>query len=250
MALHLSETKGFPLLEVEAWQRSLRHGFLGSSFDFRSSALEGASQRFCRSFGAEKLYLLKQVHSNNWLTVAGRQDLESAVSAGERAALLGEADAVIIPASARASLQGAAFAVRTGDCLPVLVKNGDCLALIHAGWRGLASGVLEAVLTALGKLSGSLAFELAIGPAAGESRYEVGPEVIEALGPEAVYHPSRATNKFLLSLQETARRKVGRVEGGRVRLWISEICTISDAQYHSYRRDGEKCGSNLAFFLL
>lgn len=72
---------------------------------------------------------------------------------------------------------GTGVMVLTADCLPVALAGGDGVAMIHAGWRGLAAGILEAGVAALG---GDVA--AAIGPGAGGCCYEVGPEVHAAFG--------------------------------------------------------------------
>lgn len=87
----------------------------------------------------------------------------------------GEADAAITRRAGRVC------AVLTADCLPVLLAcaSGDAVAAVHAGWRGLAGGVIEATVRALGSAPASILAWL--GPAIGPEHFEVGPEVHEAL---------------------------------------------------------------------
>ncbi len=71
--------------------------------------------------------------------------------------------------------------VLAADCLPVAIAGEGAVAMIHAGWRGLAAGVIESGVRAVGELDGE-ALVAVMGPCAGPCCYEVGPEVHEALG--------------------------------------------------------------------
>lgn len=136
---------------------------------------------------------------------------------------------------------GQVCAVLTADCLPVLLcdRGGSVCAAVHAGWRGLHRGVIEAALARLGRPSASVLAWL--GPAIGPSRFEVGPEVRAAfLAQDAgVAHAFRpgAGDRWLADLYALARRRlagagVKQVSGGG-------LCTASDAaRFYSYRRDG------------
>lgn len=142
------------------------------------------------------------------------------------------------------TLRGAVCAVLTADCLPVLFADfsGTRVAAAHAGWRGLAGGVLEQAVAALGVPPGDILAWL--GPAIGPSAFEVGEEVRAAF---ARHHAGalahfRANTRgrwqadlFGLARQRLALAGVSRVYGG-------EHCTASDPQrFFSYRRDGQ-CG--------
>jgi polyphenol oxidase len=133
-------------------------------------------------------------------------------------------------------------AVMTADCLPVLLcsRSGDRVAAAHAGWRGLAGGVLESTVSSLG-LPGSelLAW---LGPAIGPDVFEVGDEVRIAFtardaAAEQAFRPSHRAGHwladiFLLARQNLARQGVTAVYGGG-------LCTVSDdKRFFSYRRDG------------
>src|SRR5690606_21784416 len=88
---------------------------------------------------------------------------------------------------------GTVLAILTADCLPVAFcsTGGDVVAAAHAGWRGLAAGVLEATVEAMGVAPGSVLAWL--GPAAGPDAYEVGKEVHDAF----VGHDARAAAAFV-----------------------------------------------------
>ena len=145
-----------------------------------------------------------------------------------------EADAAVT------ATPGVVLAVLTADCLPVVLCAGDGseVGAAHAGWRGLAAGVLEATVAAMRAPPARLLAWL--GPAAGPQAYEVGAEVREAFvardaGADAAFAATRPGH-WRVDLYALARRRlqdagVGRVFGGG-------LCTISDtARFFSHRRD-------------
>ncbi|HSY08273.1 MAG TPA: peptidoglycan editing factor PgeF [Steroidobacteraceae bacterium] len=147
---------------------------------------------------------------------------------------------------------GRVCAVQVADCLPVLLaaRRGTVVAAAHCGWRGLAGGVLEATVRALGEPAAELCAWL--GPAIGPAAFEVGEEVRTAF----VLHEARAAEAFAvnargrwqcdlfaLARQRLAALGVGSVSGGGV-------CTASDPQrFFSYRRAG-RCGRMAALVWL
>ena len=143
-------------------------------------------------------------------------------------------------------------AVRTADCLPVLfcARDGSEVAAAHAGWRGLAAGVLENTVKALETRPDRL---LAwIGPSISQPSFEVGDDVRDAFvsrDPDASSaFSANARGRWQADLVGLARQRLARagvedVYGGR---W----CTYRDAErFHSYRRD-PACGRLVSFILL
>lgn len=134
---------------------------------------------------------------------------------------------------------GIACAILTADCLPALFchRSGDRVAAAHAGWRGLAGGVLEATLDALAVPADEVLVWL--GPAIGPAAFEVGPEVREAFvrshaQADSAFHPSANQGRYMADIYQLARirlaaRGVTAVYGGG---W----CTFSDPRFFSYRR--------------
>lgn len=134
---------------------------------------------------------------------------------------------------------GEACAVLTADCLPVLFCNraGTRVAAAHAGWRGLAGGVLETTLDALAVPAEELLVWL--GPAIGPAAFEVGPEVREAFVAQHVdaaeaFTPSRNAGRFMADLYQLARIRLAAV--GVDAVYGGGLCTFSDARFYSYRR--------------
>jgi hypothetical protein len=134
-------------------------------------------------------------------------------------------------------------AVLTADCLPVLLADvrGRAVGIAHAGWRGLAAGVLEATIAALGDLGVPPGDVVAwLGPAIGPDRFEVGADVHDRFcaddpAAEATFVPQRPGkwhgDLFALARARLARVGVSQVTGGG-------HCTHSDAaRFFSYRRE-------------
>jgi hypothetical protein len=153
-------------------------------------------------------------------------------------------DAGSPPAPARADAAVArsrhvVCAVLTADCVPVLLagRDGDAVAIAHAGWRGLAAGVIEAAVARMGVAAASVIAWL--GPAIGPRAYEVGPEVRAAFvrgdaAAAAAFAPRRddrfLADLFLLARQRLAAAGVAAVYGGG-------HCTYTEAErFYSYRR--------------
>ena len=145
-----------------------------------------------------------------------------------------EADAVFT------ATPGRVCSVRIADCLPVLLcdRDASAVAAAHAGWRGLAAGVLEATVAALPAAPGRLMAWL--GPAIGGDAYEVGDEVRAALSagpvPAGAFRPSPA-GRWLADLAALARARLR--EAGVQAVHGGGPCTLRDAgRFFSYRRDG------------
>lgn len=134
--------------------------------------------------------------------------------------------------------------VLTADCLPVLFCNdiGTVVAAAHAGWRGLADGVLEHTIAAMKLPPGRLLAWL--GPAIGPAAFEVGPEVrARFMGghPEAGQaFQGGARDRYLADLYLLARQRLE--AAGVPHVFGGEFCTYSEPDlFFSYRRDGT-CG--------
>jgi YfiH family protein len=151
------------------------------------------------------------------------------------------------PADAAVTRQpGRVCAILTADCLPVLFAShaGDRVGAAHAGWRGLAAGVIEATVNALGGPPGELLAWL--GPAIGTRHFEVGAEVREEFlrcagagdtaAVDAAFIPN-ARGRYTADLYALARGRLRRL--GVERIYGGGECTYTDdARYYSYRRDG------------
>jgi YfiH family protein len=127
--------------------------------------------------------------------------------------------------------------VLTADCLPVALGTTGAVAMIHAGWRGLAAGVLEEGVRALEELGSGDEIVAIIGPGAGPCCYEVGPEVHAAFG-GAHRIESPPTRRIDLKAIARERLLLAGVEDVR----DIAACTICDERYFSHRREGARAG--------
>ena len=180
------------------------------------------------------LALPRQVH--------GARVVDAEACAGQRAA---EADAVV------AATPGCGVGVVTADCVPVLAgaAGGAAVAAIHAGWRGLAAGVVEAGIAALHRAAPGQPLVVAIGPHIGACCYEVDAPVLDALRARhaAALEPALAVTrpghwKLDLGALVVAALEVAGVEPAAIGT-LERACTACDpVRFHSYRRDGARSG--------
>jgi len=145
-----------------------------------------------------------------------------------------EADASV------ARLPNTVCAVLIADCIPVLLtdRSGSVVAVAHAGWRGLAAGVLQNTVARMAVDPGTLLAYL--GPGIGPRAFEVGADVRNAFiardsGAAAAFEP-HAPGKWLADLFSLARRQLASI--GIARIDGGEACTYSNPErFFSYRRD-------------
>jgi YfiH family protein len=132
-------------------------------------------------------------------------------------------------------------AIMTADCMPVFLcdREGQQVAVLHAGWRGLAAGIVEICIARMyAKPEDVLVWA---GPSIGPNNFEIGVEVRRDLGgSENAYRPSKAPNKFYANLYRLLGERLEAIGVGHYS--HSNSCTMRDAdEYFSYRRDGQ-CG--------
>jgi YfiH family protein len=131
--------------------------------------------------------------------------------------------------------------VMSADCLPVLLCNtaGTQVAAIHAGWQGLAKGILG---KAVAQFPDPTEVMVWLGPAIGPNAFEVGPDVLEAFGVDPLhickeFMPIPAKpHKWFGDLYALARKEL--TELGVTHVFGGEYCTLSDPdRFYSHRRD-------------
>jgi len=228
------------------WASGLRHGFFtrrggvsrgpfaSLNVGLRSGddpALVAENRaRIAQALGVapERLVTVRQVHGTEVVVVDGTFGPEDAPAA----------DALVV------ERPGLAIGVTTADCAPVLLFDpfGPRAAAVHAGWRGLAAGILRRTVAFMAKL-GSRPHELraAVGPCIGARSYEVGPEVREAFLAADPAHAGDfspgAGDRFLFDLAAAARRQLlaAGLEPGRVEVMGLDTFAREDL-FFSYRR--------------
>ncbi|PJK13756.1 multi-copper polyphenol oxidoreductase [Lysobacteraceae bacterium NML120232] len=148
-----------------------------------------------------------------------------------------EADAAVT------AVRGQVLAILTADCLPVVwvARDGGEIGAAHAGWRGLAAGVLEATIAAMQTAPHNLLAWL--GPAAGAQRYEIGAEVRDAFirhdHAAAACFSATAPGHWNVDLYALARQRLIAAGMRAEAIYGGEHCTIGETEkFYSYRRDG------------
>jgi YfiH family protein len=148
------------------------------------------------------------------------------------------------PAERREPADGQATALRligatvlTADCLAIALGGEGAVAVVHAGWRGLASGVIEEGVRAARELGALAPTHAVIGPGAGVCCYEVGPEV------HAAFEGAHARGRNI-DLRAIARERL--LAAGVREVSDVDLCTICDERFFSHRREGERAGRQAA----
>ncbi len=123
---------------------------------------------------------------------------------------------------------GLPLTIATADCMPIIVEGDRSVAILHAGWRGVASGIVDAGIEAMRAL-GDTPRRAAIGPSIGPCCYEVGEEVAAAIGDQT----SRTTSGTpSVDLWSAAAAQLSGID-----VWRSDVCTFTEPGLWSYRRD-------------
>ncbi len=210
-----------PCNQIPRWHdRGVHHGFEGLNYELPP-------------FGIH----LKQIHSTTIVEVTQ--------SGTEGLAGMGDGLATFLPSHR--------IAVKTADCLPILIKHHDCVMALHAGWRGLAGDIIgEANKFLQAKGLRIEDCEFGIGPCISSQSFEIGPEVVEAFGSQAVYEDilnwalaKGVWDRWHLDLAALAVLRL--MKAGAIPSHISVIRTDTKThpeQWHSFRREGEHVGRN------
>lgn len=212
---------------------------LGRSVGDAPAAVAENRARVTALLGAEPVFL-HQVHGTRCLRL-------SPEAGGE------QADAAI---STRRDL---AIAIQVADCLPLLFSavddSGRALAVAgaHAGWRGLAAGVIENTVAQLREAAPGARIRAWLGPCIGPTAFEVGADVQQAFEADEDcfrYAPRPDGDpRWLADLQGLALRRLQRLEV--TELQRLEACTFSEpSRFFSFRRDGARSGRLAAFIRL
>lgn len=175
-----------------------------------------------------RVYCLNQVHSNG---IVRAED----IAKGD----IPEADGII------SRNPSDVLCVRTADCVPVLLWNDapTVIAAVHAGWRGIAQGIVKKAVNQMQKLGASV-IHVSIGPCIGPCCYEVGQDVVDALGSEHLLHTNGTKYLDLAGIVISQALSAG---VRRDRIHSVDLCTSCHPdKFFSYRRDGASTGRNIS----
>lgn len=184
--------------------------------------------RLCDELGLQWLCASPQVHGSHVRTVARRTH-----RGGQPVADAADGHAT--------ALRGVGAMVLVADCVPVILAAAGAVAAVHAGWRGMAAGVIEQGVAALAALAPDGEVQAVIGPCAGSCCYEVGAEVLRALG---LPGPPAGAPKAMLDLRAAARERLS--AAGVAEVGDVDLCTICDRRLFSHRREGAAAGRQAA----
>ena len=177
----------------------------------------------------------------NRLRLTSQLHIEAAWLKQVHGVAVAEADpAQVVEADASwTATPGVACTIMTADCLAVLFcdRAGTRVAAAHAGWRGLASGVLEATVDKLNVAPGEIMAWF--GPAIGQPSFEVGAEVREAFisthpQTEAAFIPSKNPGRFMADIYALARLRLAAL--GITAVYGGGFDTVTDPRFYSYRQ--------------
>lgn len=146
------------------------------------------------------------------------------------------------------NIKGIVLNVTIADCVGILVYDSvnDAIGAFHSGWRGTVLNIARSGILKLTKEYGTNPQDLRVwlSPAAGKDLYEVGREVAD-LFPDTV--KKAKGEKFLLDVRGRIKEQLIELGVKAENIDVSDICTISDKNYHSYRRDSDASGRMSAF---
>jgi polyphenol oxidase len=205
------------------------HGNLSSVGGLDHEHGYDARERVCRQLGLRRLARGYQVHSTTVLCSRTDTDIPEQDSATTQPPVEADGQAT--------SVVGIGAMVLTADCLPVALGTDGAVAMVHAGWRGLAAGVLEEGVRVLRELGGSGELVAVIGPGAGPCCYEVGEEVHAAFGGAHRIGPPSGRR---IDLKAIARDRL--LAAGVSEVRDVDACTICDERFFSHRREGARAG--------
>jgi YfiH family protein len=120
------------------------------------------------------------------------------------------------------------LAVRTADCVPVALESDASIGIVHAGWRGVAAGVVPAMVAAM-RTDGHQPVRVSIGPHIGPCCFEVGEEVVEAIGG---YRDVTRLGSTSVNLKEAILDQLPDID-----VESTDVCTFDDPRFASFRRD-------------
>ena len=190
-----------------------RGAIFGEAADGDPRSNPAVRSHFSGRFGApDRWSWLNQVHG-------------SAVLAVDEPGSAGDGDGLATGSA------GLGVAVATADCVPVIIEGARTTVVVHAGWRGMAAGVVDAGVAAV-RVVGDTPMRAAIGPSIGPCCYEVGTEVLALLDP---YVATTTWGTSSVDLWSAAEAQLGSPT-----VWRANVCTFTDTRFLSHRRDGTK----------
>ncbi len=247
----------------------LWHGFCDNSIDFQKNKRKEARKEFCKIFNVSELFLLEQVHGVEIVSVLDADVSITELLITQNSEAQNIADAFIIDTKIIKKEQKFAFGILSADCIPLIIKFDSLIALVHAGWRDLANGIIVRTmqnLVELGQIQNfnpDVIMQIAIGPCANASSsspncYEIGKEVIAQIGKHAA-STSDSAGRIFLNLSQSAENIIYSERPENIEIYPSNLCTMSNINFFSHRRQSkqpefenanDKIGRNMSFVVV
>jgi YfiH family protein len=209
---------------VVAFMSDRRADFQPTDFDL---PLTSQQQEYIKTecgLEVKQVFWRKQVHGD---TVLVAQDSSKG---------LPDADSYIT------SQQGLVIAIRTADCVPVFLFDPvkKAIGLAHAGWKGTYQEITYKTVNRMKEVFGSRPEDIhaVLGPSIGPCCYEVGPEFRQYFPNEITEH----SGKLFTDVPKSNYRQLLKAGLNKENIINTGVCTFCNAQYFSFRRDGEKAG--------
>lgn len=202
------------------------HGNLSSAGGPEHEHGHDARERLRTQLGLRHLIRGYQVHGATVRRIHGDEDISTPGIGARQPPIEADGHATRVT--------GIGVMALAADCLPIALGGDGAVAMIHAGWRGLAAGVLEEGVRATRELGGDGEVAAIIGPGAGPCCYEVGEEV------HAAFEGAHRVGARNIDLPALAHDRL--VRAGVRRIERLGICTICDGRLYSHRREGERAG--------
>ena len=208
-------------------EKSLIVGFTNQNFPHSSTS---DRVEFAKALKLEhrNIVVLEQIHSSN-------------VSICTEAEQLTDTDGII------SNKKDLILSIQVADCIPIYLYDiqNQNIGLIHAGWRGVTSGIIENSITELNKLeSNPINIKVLLGPSIRQCCFEVGPEVAKLFNNK--YQKIGKNDRMQLDLQSVVIDKLINMNIHYENIIDIQECTYCSDNYHSYRRDGDKSGRMIA----
>jgi YfiH family protein len=176
----------------------------------------------------KNIVIPKQIHSNN-------------ISICTKAGNIVDTDGIIT------NNKKLVLSIQVADCIPIYLYDdqNQNIGLVHAGWRGVNSGIIENSIEKMKKLdSKSIDIKVLLGPSIRQCCFEIGPEVGKLFDPK--FQETGIGDRTHLDLQSAVIDKLINMNIQIKNIIDIKECTCCSDQYHSFRRDGSKAGRGIA----
>jgi len=244
----------FAYLPFEENSASLIAGFTlkNPSYQVESATIQGLNiglnqlEKHEIVFENRRLFFNSVRIADNKVSSAGQIHSNTIAFVEEAGFVVPEVDGLIT------NKKGICLLIQVADCAPILLSDqtNGIIAVVHAGWRGAATGILINMIHKMIDLGANTKYiKMAVGPCIGVDNFEVGPEVVNVF--PKVFSKKKENGKYLLNLKMFLKNQA--LDKGLLidNIQISSLCSVSeDAKCYSHRREGSLAGRMGGFIYL